>query len=793
MPSCIPARPNTTFYRSEFPAYLKFIGRNATNQFESEHELGNESAIFYAHNNALAAGLRRATATAFNHTFDIALAYDEPLDGGPADWAKAHISLLIHGLRHHFQDWVKNCCDTQPPSNPEQDFEDFIFWKEWRAPRFIRMRPSGNLPYDPSSTWTREDEITTENLLDGLTRRFIWSQEWTLNKLVGDAHVRLVKSPKVKGYSQPVVSGGVTPGATIATGESTCIQPSLPSSEMPKTPTVFISYSHDSETWLGQVLTLSDRLRADGVDCHIDQYETSPPQGWPRWCDKQVREADFVLVVCTKTYLRRFRGEEESGTGLGGTWEGHIITQELYNTQASNTKFLPIIFAAEDFAFIPAPLQGATRYRLLEQYEDLYRRLTSQPMITKPPLGMVKAMPPRHMPALPALRPRESFFAPPPETFSREETIRSGGAHMYNELIATNFISHAVGSSCTVRELIEELAAHSKKRIPIESIRAALSTRGVTRGRVFFGNPGDYLEQILSVYPGARWWISNHGLNIEDKNPDAALAEGDFQGNFIVQQGAEPAQPERIHAWGGITEGRPTVWVAEIEGDDGGDTHRSILMDSLCAHLGNSVDILRAGTEFREEIAGDAAKSAANAHLAAQMLLQDREGNLVVWGKVVMIQSVAYLRLHFSSRALAKARARYIALSELVPTNERASAFAAITAALALNADAFDKEISDYDPNTPVPAATGDAPTLLDHVQWWWSEAQRNAGWVAQATLDSVGAVVAQALQMSGATAGQLGEASGALLNKAGKLGWDLLSQNAPAAENLPSPPSEAP
>ena len=293
---------------------------------------------------------------------------------------------------------------------------------------------------------------------------------------------------------------------------------------MPKTPTVFISYSHDSEIRLGQVLALSDRLRADGVDCHIDQYETSPPQGWPRWCDKQVREADFVLVVCTKIYLHRFRGEEESGKGLGGTWKD-IITQELYNTQASNTKFLPIIFAAEDCAFIPAPLQGATHYRLLEQYDDLYRRLTNQPITTKPPLGMMRPMPPRHMPALPALKPRESFFASPAETFSHEETIRSGGEDMYNELIAANFISHSVGPDRTARELIEELAARSKKPIPIESIRAALSTRGATRGCVFFGNPGHYLEQILSVYPGARWWISKRGLNIEDRNSDVELAD----------------------------------------------------------------------------------------------------------------------------------------------------------------------------------------------------------------------------------------------------------------------------
>jgi len=45
---------------------------------------------------------------------------------------------------------------------------------------------------------------------------------------------------------------------------------------------VFISYSHDSREHMDRVLELSNRLRADGIDCHIDQYEMSLPEGWPR-------------------------------------------------------------------------------------------------------------------------------------------------------------------------------------------------------------------------------------------------------------------------------------------------------------------------------------------------------------------------------------------------------------------------------------------------------------------------------------------------------------------------------
>ncbi len=43
----------------------------------------------------------------------------------------------------------------------------------------------------------------------------------------------------------------------------------------------------------------------------------------------QLDAADSVLVVCTETYYRRFRGHEEPGNGKGVDWEGALITQEM--------------------------------------------------------------------------------------------------------------------------------------------------------------------------------------------------------------------------------------------------------------------------------------------------------------------------------------------------------------------------------------------------------------------------------------------------------------------------------
>jgi hypothetical protein len=161
-------------------------------------------------------------------------------------------------------------------------------------------------------------------------------------------------------------------------------------------PKVFISYSHDSHEHMDHVLTLSDLLRREGVDCHIDQYEMFPPEGWPRWMMNQIENANFVLIVCTETYNRRFRGKEETGKGVGVKWEGAILTQGLYDAEAENTRFIPILFSSHDSIHIPIVLRGAGYYDLdtEEGYENLYRYLTNQPRVLKPNLGEIRPMQP---------------------------------------------------------------------------------------------------------------------------------------------------------------------------------------------------------------------------------------------------------------------------------------------------------------------------------------------------------------------------------------------------------------
>jgi hypothetical protein len=162
-------------------------------------------------------------------------------------------------------------------------------------------------------------------------------------------------------------------------------------------PRVFTSYSHDSPEHEEGVLALSDRLRDDGVDAILDQYESSPHEGWPLWMEHQIRDADSVLVVCSETYLRKVEDREEPRKGQGVVWEINSIYNYLYSAKLVSKKFIPVLLESASPDDIPVPLRGFTHYRVGTEldYDKLYRRLTNQPLVSKRPLGKLRRLPAR--------------------------------------------------------------------------------------------------------------------------------------------------------------------------------------------------------------------------------------------------------------------------------------------------------------------------------------------------------------------------------------------------------------
>lgn len=160
---------------------------------------------------------------------------------------------------------------------------------------------------------------------------------------------------------------------------------------------IFINYTHDSELHKERVAQLKAQLFKDGINCIFDGDQQSPPEGWPLWCENQIEEADFVLVICTETYHNRYKLKEEEGKGRGAKWEGNVIRQELYNADGRNKKFIPVVFENKDKQFIPAPLQGVSCYNLQEkeEYVKLYARITGQKEKTFPEKGKIRSLSPQ--------------------------------------------------------------------------------------------------------------------------------------------------------------------------------------------------------------------------------------------------------------------------------------------------------------------------------------------------------------------------------------------------------------
>lgn len=151
---------------------------------------------------------------------------------------------------------------------------------------------------------------------------------------------------------------------------------------------VFVSYSHDSDAHRDWVLALAQHLRRDGFDCRIDRFiNGAPDEGWPRWIQNELEHADHVLVVCTEIYYRRFRGQESPLVGRGSTYEGAIITQELY--EADTNKFLAVIPPEGSPKHVPESLRPRVMVRLgsRDDYDNLVAILRGTACVQPLPIG----------------------------------------------------------------------------------------------------------------------------------------------------------------------------------------------------------------------------------------------------------------------------------------------------------------------------------------------------------------------------------------------------------------------
>ena len=152
-------------------------------------------------------------------------------------------------------------------------------------------------------------------------------------------------------------------------------------------PKAFISYSHDTAAHKEWILKLGKDLREAGVDVALDQWDLVPGQDVSLFMQKNIAEADRVIMVCSSSYVAK------SDKGIGGVgYERLIVTAEV--VQAIDTKkFIPIIRGANPNRKLPTFL-GPRLYIDFENDEvyqtklvELAREIHGAPAIPKPPLG----------------------------------------------------------------------------------------------------------------------------------------------------------------------------------------------------------------------------------------------------------------------------------------------------------------------------------------------------------------------------------------------------------------------
>lgn len=157
--------------------------------------------------------------------------------------------------------------------------------------------------------------------------------------------------------------------------------------EADKVPKVFISYSHDSPDHKRWVANLATRLRENGIDVVLDQWDLGLGDDVPKFMEKSVTEADRVLMICTEKYVHK--ADEGSG-GVG--YEAMIVTGELVQNLGTS-KFIPVIRQGSAKPVVPKSV-GTRLYVNLshgqsfqEQFDQLLRELHKEPRTSKPPLG----------------------------------------------------------------------------------------------------------------------------------------------------------------------------------------------------------------------------------------------------------------------------------------------------------------------------------------------------------------------------------------------------------------------
>lgn len=171
-------------------------------------------------------------------------------------------------------------------------------------------------------------------------------------------------------------------------GQDADMEHSLP---VDQPPAVFISYSWASDGHVAWVVNLARRLRANGVDVHLDRWDVRLGHDLYLFMERYADPSARVLVILSDDYGPKAADRDERPSGVGT--ETTIVSPTVYRELGGN-RVVPVVPDSGTVAsdpIVPTYLVGRAwidfRGDHEEAYEQLLRELHGAPLEAAPPLG----------------------------------------------------------------------------------------------------------------------------------------------------------------------------------------------------------------------------------------------------------------------------------------------------------------------------------------------------------------------------------------------------------------------
>ncbi len=133
---------------------------------------------------------------------------------------------------------------------------------------------------------------------------------------------------------------------------------------------------------------LGEQLQTKGVKVLLDQWDIQPGADLPNYMETSVREADFVLLICTPLFAKK----ANLGKGAVG-YEKSIVTGEISHHFSSSNKLVPILRNGSPPKSLPSYLKSKVFIDFLDDnvfsssFDKLLRHMHESPLYVRPPLG----------------------------------------------------------------------------------------------------------------------------------------------------------------------------------------------------------------------------------------------------------------------------------------------------------------------------------------------------------------------------------------------------------------------